>query len=211
VNGLVDAKLMVETQIQCRGITDPEVLRAMESVPRHRFVPPEYQHQAYADHPLPIGQGQTISQPYIVALMTQLLQLSRTDRVLEVGTGCGYQSSILAEIVPVVYSVEIIPELAEQARGRLEALGYANVHVREGDGYEGWPEHAPYGAIIVTAAAPEVPPPLVEQLADGGRMVIPVGTRMGFQELLLLKKRGNKVRRTHCGGVLFVPLTRKKE
>lgn len=202
---------MVETQIRSRGVTDPAVLRAMETVPRHRFVPPEYWHQAYADHPLPIGHGQTISQPYIVALMTQLLRLSPTDRVLEVGTGCGYQSSILAEIVQEVHTVEIIAELAEQARDRLEELGYANVHVHEGDGYEGWPENAPYDGVIVTAAAPEIPPPIVEQMAEGGRLVIPVGTRMGFQELLLLEKERGKLRRTHCGGVLFVPLTRRQD
>jgi len=201
---------MVETQIAPRGIADPAVLRAMERVPRHRFVPVEYHYQAYADHPLPIGYGQTISQPYIVALMTQLLRLSPEDRVLEVGTGCGYQAAVLAEIVAEVYTVEIVPQLAEEAGRRLAELGYSNVHAREGDGYEGWPEHAPYDGIIVTAAALETPPPLIEQMADGGRLIIPVGASFGYQELWLLEKEGEKVRRTSYGGVLFVPLTRAR-
>ncbi len=201
---------MVDTQIRPRRITDPAVLRAMETVPRHRFVPPEYCHQAYGDYPLPIGYGQTISQPYIVALMTQMLQLGPQDRALEIGTGCGYQAAVLAEIVAEVYTVEIVPELSEQARLRLEELGYGNVHTRAGDGYHGWLEHAPYQGIIVTAAAPEVPPPLIEQLADGGRLVIPVGSYLGAQDLWLLQKEGEKVQRTNYGGVLFVPLTRQK-
>ncbi len=206
----VDAKRMVETQIRPRGITDPAVLRAMERVPRHRFVPPEFVHQAYADYPLPIGHGQTISQPYIVALMTQLLRLRPEDRVLEVGTGSGYQAAILAEIVHEVYTVEIIPALAEEAARRLQDLGYTNVYVRQGDGYEGWSEHAPYNAIIVTAAAVEVPPPLVEQLADGGRLVIPIGAQGFSQDLWLLEKEGEIIHRTNYGGVLFVPLVRKR-
>jgi len=199
---------MVETQITPRGIADPAVLRAMERVPRHRFVPAEYRGQAYADHPLPIGYGQTISQPYIVALMTELLRLDPEARVLEIGTGCGYQSAVLAEIVAEVYTVEIVPQLAEEAGRRLAELGYTTVHCRQGDGYDGWPEYAPYNGIIVTAAAPEVPPPLVEQLAEGGRLVIPVGTYLGYQDLWLLERRKGKVDRTNCGGVLFVPLTR---
>jgi protein-L-isoaspartate(D-aspartate) O-methyltransferase len=202
---------MVETQIRARGIANPAVLRALERVPRHRFVPPEYQGDAYADHPLPIGHGQTISQPYIVALMTQLLYLGPADRVLEIGTGCGYQTAVLAEIAQEVYSLELVPELATAAEARLQDMGYANVHVRQGDGYEGWPEHAPYAGIIVTAAAPEVPSPLIEQLADGGRMVIPVGSRLGGQDLLLLEKRGERIDRTNYGGVLFVPLVRGKK
>jgi protein-L-isoaspartate(D-aspartate) O-methyltransferase len=180
----------------------------MEGVPRHLFVPPRHQFDAYGDHPLPIGYGQTISQPYIVALMTELLHLDPADRALEIGTGCGYQTAVLAEIAAEVYSVEIVPELAAAAVQRLQELGYTNVHVRQGDGYEGWAEHAPYAGIIVTAAAPEVPPPLVEQLADGGRLVIPVGTRLGGQDLLLLEKQGERVQRTNYGGVLFVPLVR---
>jgi protein-L-isoaspartate(D-aspartate) O-methyltransferase len=202
---------MVETQIRARGIANPAVLRALERVPRHRFVPSEYQGDAYADHPLPIGHGQTISQPYIVALMTQLLYLGPADRVLEIGTGCGYQTAVLAEIAQEVYSLELVPELATAAEARLQDMGYANVHVRQGDGYEGWPEHAPYAGIIVTAAAPEVPSPLIEQLADGGRMVIPVGSRLGGQDLLLLEKRGERIDRTNYGGVLFVPLVRGKK
>jgi len=199
---------MVETQIRARGIADPAVLRALERVPRHRFVPPEYQPDAYGDHPLPIGHGQTISQPYIVALMTELLGVGPADRVLEIGTGCGYQTAVLAEIAAEVYSVEIIPQLAAAAEQRLHELGYRNVHLRRGDGHEGWPEHAPYGGIIVTAAAAEVPPPLLEQLAEGGRLAIPVGTRLGGQDLVVLEKKGARVVRTNYGGVLFVPLVR---
>lgn len=199
---------MVDRQIRARGVRDPAVLRAMEQVPRHEFVPFQYREQAYADHPLPIGYDQTISQPYIVSLMTELLQPGPEDRVLEVGTGCGYQTAILAEIVQEVYSVEIVPELAELAARRLAELGYHKAHVRCGDGYHGWPEHAPYVGIMVTAAAPEVPPPLVEQLAEGGRMVIPVGKRLGFQELWLLTKIESRIQRKNYGGVLFVPLTR---
>lgn len=204
-----EAKRMVETQIRPRGVSDRAVLRAMERVPRHRFVPAEHRAQAYADHPLPIGHGQTISQPYIVALMTQLLQLGPEDRVLEVGTGCGYQAAVLAEIADEVYSLEIVPELVGQTERRLEKLGYDNVYLRHGDGYNGWPEFAPYDGIIVTAAAPDVPQPLIDQLADGGHMVIPVGSRLGFQDLWLLEREGDEVRRTNYGGVLFVPLTRK--
>ena len=182
----------------------------MERVPRHLFVAPEFRSQAYGDHPLPIGYGQTISQPYIVALMTELLHLEAQDRVLEIGTGSGYQAAILAEIVREVYSVETIPELAEEAAARLRELGYTNVQVRTGDGYEGWPEHAPYDGIIVTAAAAEVPPPLIEQLADGGRLVIPVGGHFMSQDLWLLEKQGERVVRTNYGGVLFVPLVRRR-
>lgn len=200
---------MVETQIRPRGIVDPAVLRAMVKVPRHLFVPPEHRSAAYGDHPLPIGYGQTISQPYIVALMTQMLQLRPGDRVLEIGTGCGYQTAVLAEIVAEVYSIEIIPELAAEAARRLAELGYGRVHLRQGDGYEGWPEHAPYQGIIVTAAAPEVPPALVEQLSDGGRLVIPVGVYLGGQDLWLIEKRGPQLQRFNYGGVLFVPLVRR--
>ena len=201
---------MVETQIRARGVSDPAVLRAMEHVPRHSFVPPDYRHDAYGDHPLPIGYGQTISQPYIVALMTQLSHVGPISRILEVGTGCGYQTAVLAEVAREVYSVEIVPELAAESQRRLQELGYKNVSVRLGDGYEGWPDHAPYDGIIVTAAAPEVPPPLLVQLADGGRLVIPVGTCLGGQDLWLLEKHGDRVNRTNYGGVLFVPLVRKR-
>ncbi len=206
----MDAQRMVETQIRLRGIGDPAVLRAMATVPRHRFVPAEHRAAAYGDHPLPIGHGQTISQPYIVALMTQMLRLCPGDRVLEIGTGCGYQTAVLAEIVEEVYSVEIIPELAAEAARRLAELGYGRVHLRQGDGHEGWPEHAPYQGIIVTAAAPEVPPALVEQLADGGRLVIPVGVYLGGQDLWLIEKHGAQLQRTNYGGVLFVPLVHRR-
>ena len=205
----MDARRMVETQIRSRGITDPAVLRAMETVPRHLFVPAELRSEAYEDHPLPIGYGQTISQPYIVALMTQMLRLHPGDRVLEIGTGCGYQTAVLATIAQDVYSVEIVPELAVEAANRLMELGYTNAQVCQGDGYEGWAEHAPYQGIMVTAAAPDVPPPLVEQLADGGRLVIPVGVYLAGQDLWLLEKQGTRVQRTNLGGVLFVPLVRK--
>ena len=168
-------RMVIET-IERRGITDRQVLRAMRAVPRHLFVPEEEQEYAYGDFPLPIGYGQTISQPYIVALMTDLLELREGDKVLEIGTGSGYQAAILAEIPGIeVYTVEIIPELAESARERLARLGYTRVHCKQGDGYYGWPEHAPYDAIIVTAAPDHVPQPLVEQLAPGGRLVIPIG------------------------------------
>lgn len=199
--------MMVERQIRCRGVTDRDVLDAMERVPRHEFVPSQYRSQAYADHPLPIGFGQTISQPYIVALMTQLLELKPGHRVLEVGTGSGYQAAILGEIVAEVYTVEIIEALAIQARERLARLGCGNVRVRCGDGYFGWEEHAPYDAIVVTAAAREIPPPLLAQLKDGGKLVVPVGPPGGYQTLWEITKKKNKVHKRNVTGVLFVPLT----
>ncbi len=198
---------MVEYQIRRRGVTDKEVLAAMESVPRHEFVPNNVKSQAYADHPLPIGYGQTISQPYIVALMTELLQLKNTDRVLEIGTGSGYQAAILAQIVAEVYTVEIIEPLATEARERLKRLGYSNVHVLNADGYYGWEEHAPYDAIIVTCAPDHIPPPLVQQLKDGGRLVIPVGPPGGYQTLWQVIKEGKEIKKRNVTGVLFVPLT----
>ncbi len=198
---------MVETQIRRRGVTDRDVLAALERVPRHEFVPEQYRDQAYGDHPLPIGYGQTISQPYIVALMTELLQLKNTDRVLEIGTGSGYQAAILAEIVAEVYTVEIIEALAIEARERLKRLGYHNVHVRHGDGYYGWEEHAPYDAIIVTAAPDHIPQPLVQQLKDGARMVIPVGPPGSHQTLWLVTKEKGTITKRSVTGVLFVPLT----
>lgn len=200
---------MVDFTIVARGIKDPAVLQAMLDVPRHLFVPPEYIDQAYEDHPLPIGYGQTISQPYIVALMTESLELEPDDVVLEVGTGSGYQAAVLAEIVDQVYTIEIIGALAEQAAARLEELGYDNVEVRHADGYYGWEEHAPFDAIIVTAAPDHVPPPLRAQLADGGRMVIPVGPVGGYQELWLIERHGDEFTTTSLGGVRFVPLTRE--
>jgi len=198
---------MVERQIRSRGISDQQVLDVLERVPRHEFVPDEYKSQAYADHPLPIGHGQTISQPYIVALMTELLQLESSDRVLEIGTGSGYQAAILAELVEEVYTIEIIEALAAQARERLESLGFDNVRVLHADGYYGWQEHAPFDAIIVTAAPDHIPQPLVQQLADGGKMVIPVGPPGGYQTLWEITKKGDDITKRNVTGVLFVPLT----
>ena len=185
-----------------------EVLEAMQRVPRHEFVEPDMQPHAYINGPLPIGHGQTISQPYIVALMTDLAELDSRSRVLEVGTGSGYQAAVLAELVAEVYSVEIIPALARRAAERLQALGYTNVHTRLGDGYHGWPEQAPFDAILVTAAAREVPDPLIDQLRPGGRLVIPVGRPDFGQELLLLHKaEEGGVSRHEILPVAFVPLT----
>jgi protein-L-isoaspartate(D-aspartate) O-methyltransferase len=198
---------MVESQIRHRGVSDQEVLDAMERVQRHEFVPPEYQSQAYADHPLPIGYGQTISQPYIVALMTELLQLRSTDRVLEIGTGSGYQAAILSHIVAEVYTVEIVEPLAIEAGERLKRLGYGNVHVLHADGYFGWEEHAPYDAIIVTCAPDHIPQPLVQQLRDSARLVIPVGPPGGYQTLWQVTKVGDEITKRNVTGVLFVPLT----
>lgn len=198
---------LVERTIEARGVTDPDVLRAMRMVPRHRFVPDEYLAQAYADHPLPIGYGQTISQPYIVAWMTELLELKPGDRVLEIGTGSGYQAAVLAEILDEVYTVEIIPELATSAAARLEALGYSKVVSTQGDGYFGWEEHAPYDAIIVTAAPDHLPQPLVTQLKDGGYIVVPIGPPGGFQSLWRFTRTGEEVKAQNLGGVRFVPLT----
>jgi protein-L-isoaspartate(D-aspartate) O-methyltransferase len=186
-------------------ITDRAVLAAIESVPRHRFVPPQYEAQAYDDAPLPIGLGQTISQPYIVALMTQALRLTPTSRVLEIGTGSGYQSAVLVSITPQVWSVETLAELAGAARARLHGLGYP-VEVKAGDGRLGWPDHAPYDGIIVTAAAADVPPALVAQLTDAGRLVIPVGETAWNQTLWLIKKIAGRLAREFLCEVRFVPL-----
>jgi protein-L-isoaspartate(D-aspartate) O-methyltransferase len=198
---------MVEWQIQGRGLQDPAVLEAMRTVPRHEFVPDKYLNQAYADHPLPIGYGQTISQPYIVALMTKELALEPRDRVLEVGTGSGYQAAVLAEMDAEVYSIEIIPELANQAQERLQRLGYTEVEVKNGDGYYGWEEHAPYDAIIVTAAPDHLPQPLVNQLKEGGRLVIPIGPIGAVQTLWLYEKTEGEIQAKNLGAVQFVPLT----
>ncbi len=187
---------------------DPDVLLAMGKVPRHEFVPRGARRHAYANRPLPIGHGQTISQPYIVALMTDLLDVEAGDRILEVGTGSGYQAAVLAALVSQVYSIEIIEPLAEQARQRLQRLGYSNITVRAGDGYFGWRQHAPFDAIVVTAAASHVPPPLIEQLKPGGRMIIPVGTRFMVQELLMVvKDDAGSVTTRQILPVRFVPLT----
>ena len=190
-----------------RDITDEHVIRAMEQVPRDEFVPVEFREQAYRDHPLPIGYGQTISQPYMVALMTQLLRLTSESHVLEVGTGSGYQAAILGELCAEVYTVEIIERLATQATERLARLGYGHVHVRHGDGYYGWEAHSPYDAIIVTAAATHTPPPLFDQLREGGRLVIPLGPAGDYQTLWLMEKRAGQATSRRIAGVAFVPLT----
>ena len=200
---------MVEQQIRARDVKAPAVLKAMRSVPRHRFVPVAVRHLAYADHPLPIGSGQTISQPYIVAYMTEAADVSPGDNVLEIGTGSGYQAAVLGEIAREVYTIEIIPELAESARIVLADLGYTNVHVRAGNGYLGWPEHAPFDAILVTAAPEEVPQALVDQLAVGGKMVIPVGAMVQDMMIIERTQRGVVERRTIP--VRFVPMTGKPQ
>jgi protein-L-isoaspartate(D-aspartate) O-methyltransferase len=201
---------MVSRQIEARGIDDPRVLTAMRKVPRHLFVPPQYVDQAYDDHPLPIGLGQTISQPYIVALMTQLAAPDPDDVVLEVGTGSGYQAAVLAPLVKTVYTVEILQQLGDQARDRFERLGYSNVESRVADGYYGWEEHAPFDAIVVTAAAEHIPPPLVRQLKRGGVMVIPVGNHFQVQTLMLVEKtREGKTTSRSLLPVRFVPLVGK--
>jgi protein-L-isoaspartate(D-aspartate) O-methyltransferase len=196
---------MVETQIKARGVKDPRVLSALRKVERDRFVPEEYLNSAYADQPLPIGEGQTISQPYIVALMTELLDLKGDEKVLEIGTGSGYQAAILAELAKEVYTIEIVESLASMANKRLLALGYQNIKVKVGDGYLGWPEAAPFDAIIVTAAPDHIPKPLIEQLKEGGRMVLPVGTYA--QELKKIVKRSGKIETTDVIPVVFVPMT----
>ncbi len=196
---------MVSQQIAARGITDERVLAAMRKVPRHLFVEEALRDQAYADHPLPIGEGQTISQPYIVALMTQALELKGPEKVLEVGTGSGYQTAILAELARWVYSIERYPRLLERARRVLEALGYTNVILKLGDGTRGWPEAAPFEAIIVTAAGPRIPEPLLEQLAEGGRLVMPVGDEWS-QYLVRVVKKGGKFYRQTLEPVRFVKL-----
>lgn len=187
-------------------VEDEKVLAIMRKVPRHEFVPAEYRHQAYEDHPLPIGYGQTISAPHIVAFMTDQLKLKATDVVLEIGTGSGYQAAVLAELVKQVYTIEIVEPLAKRAAEDLKRLGYKNVTVKAGDGYKGWVEHAPFDAVIVTCAPDHIPQPLVDQLKEGGRMVIPVGD-FGAQELYLLAKKGGKVEKTAVLPVVFVPMT----
>jgi protein-L-isoaspartate(D-aspartate) O-methyltransferase len=196
---------MVEQQLVKRGIRDPRVLEAMRRVPRHRFIPPQDQQLAYADGPLPIGYRQTISQPFIVALMTQLLELEGEEKVLEVGAGSGYQAAVLAHLAKQVYSVERIPELATKAEAILHELGYANVQIEVGDGTQGLPAYAPYDGIIVTAAAPRVPRPLKDQLAEGGRLVLPVGSQMG-QMLERWRREGAEYQRETLTPVAFVPL-----
>lgn len=196
---------MVEFQIEARGVRDPRVLEAMRTVPRHLFVPETYREAAYNDSPLPIGHGQTISQPYIVAVMTELLELDAGDKVLEIGGGSGYQAAILATLAKEVVTIERIPEVARTARENLRAAGMSNVEVVVADGTEGYVQSAPYDAIVVTAATPDIPEPLIEQLADGGRLVAPAGGR-DLQTLVKMVKSGERITRSSHGGVVFVPL-----
>ena len=198
---------MVQEQLKARGVSGSRVLAAMSKVRRDEFVPAGVKGSSYTDQPLPIGYGQTISQPYIVAFMTEQLRLSNNDRVLEIGTGSGYQAAILAELAAEVYTIEIIEPLAKTAEATLQRLGYKNVHVRAGDGYKGWPERAPFDAVIVTCAPEDVPQPLIDQLKEGGRMVIPVGGGLGYQQLYLLEKKNGKLERRAVLPVRFVPMT----
>ena len=195
---------MVAEQIKARGVRDPRVLDALVRVPRELFIPDDKRVDAYEDRPVPIGYGQTISQPYIVGYMTEALKVEPSHRVLEIGTGCGYQTAVLAELAEEVYSIELLPALAGRARRTLDSLGYANVHVRAGDGYAGWPEHAPFDRILAAAAPPEIPPALLDQLADGGILVIPVG--VDNQELRVLRKHRDGIELLSTLAVRFVPM-----
>ncbi len=196
---------MVESQIESRGVRDERVLRAMRAVPRHEFVPEAWRHLAYSDRPLPIGYEQTISQPFIVALMSEALELTGDEVVLEIGTGSGYQAAVLCELVSHVYTIEIIPQLAERARGVLEALEYDNVTVRAGDGYRGWPEHAPFDAVMLTAAPEKVPQPLLDQLKPGGKLVAPIGEDL--QHLVRMTRGPEGFESDTLAAVRFVPMT----
>ena len=199
---------MVRDQIVSRGISDQLTLKAMRKVPRHLFVPAEYVSRAYNDSPLPIGHGQTISQPFIVAYMTEVVKPTSYKKALEIGTGSGYQAAVLAEIVKQVYSIEIVPELAKESAALLGRLGYENISCKYGDGYQGWKEHAPFDIIVVTAAAPEIPQPLIDQLAENGRLVIPVGPPSSIQELILVEKKNGKTVEKRLTLVRFVPFRR---
>ncbi|HPB12607.1 MAG TPA: protein-L-isoaspartate(D-aspartate) O-methyltransferase [Bacteroidales bacterium] len=199
---------MVRDQIVSRGISDQLTLKAMQKVPRHLFVPAEYVSRAYNDSPLPIGHGQTISQPFIVAYMTEVVKPTSRKKALEIGTGSGYQAAVLAEIVKEVYSIEIVPELAKESAALLGKLGYENISCKYGDGYQGWKEHAPFDIIVVTAAAPEIPQPLIDQLAENGRLVIPVGPPSSIQELILVEKKNGKTVEKRLTLVRFVPFRR---
>ncbi len=202
---------MVENDIKGRGIKDKKVLDVMGRIPRHLFVDKNLRNRAYADYPLPIGEGQTISQPYVVALMTESLRLKPTDRVLEIGTGSGYQAAVLAEIVKEVYSIEIRKPLADTATKRLKDLGYKNVKIKYADGYFGWEEYAPFDAIIITAAANHIPPPLIKQLKEGGRLIIPLGSTVYHQTLTLATKKKGELDIEQIGSVVFVPLIGEAE
>jgi protein-L-isoaspartate(D-aspartate) O-methyltransferase len=199
---------MVKEQIIARGISDKSVIAAMRKVPRHLFVPGEYMSDSYDDSPLPIGYGQTISQPYIVALMTEAVKPGKGKRILEIGTGSGYQAAILAEICDTVYTIEIVPELADQSAALFKKTGYSNVISKYGDGYQGWPEYAPFDIIVVTAAPREIPRPLIDQLADNGRMVVPVGPPSAVQELILVEKTHGVIVQSRISFVRFVPFKR---
>jgi len=198
---------MVKDQIEARAVEDPKVLKAMMEIPRHLFVPEGLKNRAYDDNPLPIGEGQTISQPYIVALMTEILSLKGDEKVLEVGTGSGYQAAVLSKIVREVYTIEIKPLLFRQAGKRIKKLGFRNIKTKEGDGYFGWEEYAPFNCIMITAAVNHIPPPLLKQLKDGGKMVLPLGSPFGFQNLVLVTKHGSNYTLKGITGVLFVPMT----
>lgn len=198
---------MVREQIELRGVRNAEVLRAMRATPRDRFVPAVLRPWAYSDQALPIECGQTISQPYIVALMTELLDARKTDRALEIGTGSGYQAAVLSRLVQHVYTIEIVPELAKSAAERLDSMGYHNIAVRQGDGYQGWPDEAPFERILVTAAPPEIPQALLDQLSGGGRLVVPVGASPWTQELIVIEKSASgEIRRRSVAPVMFVPM-----
>ena len=198
---------LVEKHIKAKGITDANVLAAMQAVTRHSFVPPDLLSVAYADRPLPIGEGQTISQPYVVALMTEILQLAKDHRVLEIGTGSGYQAAVLAQVVNTVYSIEIKEKLYHRASKTLKSLGYNNVKTRHADGYFGWPQAAPFDAVMITAAIDHIPPALIKQLKDGGRLALPLGNPFSYQNLVLVTKQGDDLTVKQITGVLFVPMT----
>ena len=198
---------MVLLQIRLRGVSDKKVLNAMSQVPRHRFVPEELVSQAYADHPLPIGQGQTISQPYIVALMTEKLKLTGNERSLEIGTGSGYQAAILAKVAKEVYTIEIKEKLYKKAKTLLRALDFSKIKTRHGDGYFGWPEAAPFDCIMITASIDHIPPPLLKQLKDGGRLILPLGNPFSYQHLSMVTKHDDQYTVKQITGVLFVPMT----
>ncbi len=200
---------MVREQLISRGIRDKKVLDAMSEIPRHLFVDRSFRNRAYGDHPLPIGEGQTISQPYVVALMTEALKLKPSDRVLEIGTGSGYQAAVLAEIVKEVYTIEIRERLVESAGKLLKELGYKNIRTKYADGYFGWKEHAPFDAVIVTASANHIPPPLIKQLKEGGKLIIPLGSTVYYQTLTLATKRQGQLEVEQMGGVAFVPMMGK--
>ena len=204
-------KYMVEHDLKRRDITEPKVLQVMETVKRHLFVDPKYRDYAYADHPLPIDEGQTISQPYIVALMTQELRIKPGERVLEIGTGSGYQAAVLAGLTDQVYTIEIRPRLADKARQRLNELGYSQISAKQGDGYFGWEEYAPFDAIIVTAAVNHIPTPLIAQLKEGGRLILPLGSTTFYQTLTLITKHEDELMVDYITGVRFVPMIGEAE